>query len=234
MSEIQSVDITDSTTFINILSGEFNFRLADIRRLNRNIMWPPAVSEDFVAALGYAVIRERAPTGSGEYIPSEPVEEDGYYFQGWKEHIPTEDEVARKLKATKEVGYQTLSSLVEEALKRGVVFNFGTEDQPNKMHIQIRDTDRTNILDMVVKSQRDPSLLQYFRTYENRLVQVDHDQVIAMSDASYAGFTTIMGTKWAVQDMIAKATSVTELPSSPPGLKDFYLNYAHLEWIDIE
>ena len=233
MNDSNEVEVNDSTSFINILNGKYGFRLTDIRRMNRNVMWPGSPSEEFVATLGYAVIRDRQPEGTGTYNPGPPVEEDGLYFQGWVEYIPTEEELAQKLRAAKKEACVLLSSLVEETMKRGVVFNFGDGDEPNKMHIQIRDADRVNILGMVVKSQRDHSLVQYFRTYENRLTRMDYDQVVAMSDASYVGFTTVKGTEWAVQDMIMKATKISEIPPAPLNLKEFYTNYAHLEWFDI-
>lgn len=225
--------VTKTARLINVLTGEFNLTLDDFRRVNRNLLFGDTITEDTLATLGYAVILQRKPDGLGDYYEGTPVEINGQYYQNWILRIKTPEEEAAELRNAKNVNLATMDSFKNQALARGVPFNFGTVAAPIFGHIQVRDGDRANILGIVEQARRDPGTAQYLRTYENVLQSLDEQAVVKMSDAALQGYLAIMQGLWSMQGSIEAAGTINDMPIIPANLRDFYVTCANLEWFDI-
>ena len=225
--------VTRTARLINVLTGEFNLTLDDFRNVNRNLLFGETITEDTLATLGYAVIIKRQPESAGDYYEGTPVEINGQYYQNWVLRIKTPEEEAADLRSAKNSYLTSLDALKQQALGRGVPYNFGTTGAPDFSHIQVRDGDRANILGIVEQSRRDPATQQYLRTYENKLQPLDEEAVGKVSDAALKGYLAIMQGVWSMQASIEAASTIKDLPIIPANLRDFYVTIANLEWFDI-
>lgn len=232
MSDQSNNFVSDYTRLIHIQTSEYNLTMYDVRRRHRDIIWGTDVTEEFLKELGYAVINSR-PAPGVNFIETNPVEEDGTYYQGWKEVIPEPADIEAELKVLKEEKMNTVAGFVAESMAHGVSFNFGSEEEPNILHIQIRDVDRVNILGMSIKSSRGDGVTQYFRTRENITVPVTPEQIHAMGDRIHEGYLAIKAAEWTLDDAIHSAVDEEAIPSTPLNFRDFYENYASLDWHEV-
>lgn len=229
MSDQSNNFVSDRTRLIRIQTSEYNLTMHDVRRRYLEIIWGTDVTEEFLKTLGYAVINSRAAPGV-DFVETNPVEEDGVYYQGWKEIVPQPIDVEAEFKALKEEMMDTINGFVSDSMAHGVSFNFGSEEEPNILHIQIRDVDRVNILGMSIKSSQEDGAIQYFRTRENVTISVTAEQIRAMGDRIHEGYLAIKGAEWTLDDGIRGAEDKSTIPHIPSNFRDFYENFARLDW----
>lgn len=232
MTESVTSLVTDSSNLIRVLTDEFNLSLRDIRAVHREIIWGTHVTEECIMELGYAVVQPRPPVGEGNFIEITPVLEDGLYYQNWVLKVLTPEEIEQKLQHDKATALVVVKDYVSQSIDRGAGFNFGTEEAPNVLSVQIRDQDRLNILGMSVMGKRNPEMVQLFRTAENVMVTVTGEQMIEMSDLAYKAYVAIKGAEWALIDQIQSADSVEAFPELPTSVRQFYETNAGLPWVE--
>lgn len=213
-----------STRFINISTFEWPVMFRDIQRLNPLVFWPAQVSEQELITLGYAVIHPR-PSASGDVVTEgDPEYIDGQFFQRWIVRDFAPEEIQQKLDSQKNILLSQVIRLKNDTMAKGYPYMF-TE---GRYHIQLRDTDRVNILGMSEKSVRTSGLIQLFRTYENVNVSLDDTEIFQMSAAAGDAYSQLMAKVWEFKDQINQAKTEAELPNIPTTLDAFYAD--HLQW----
>lgn len=228
MSYLSTGLVSDSTRFIRVLTDEYNLSLADIQRIHRDVMWGSEVTEEFMASLGYAVVHPREPYGSGRYTEITPVEEAGLYYQNWTVREETPEELEISFTNAREIALSTVNSFATQAIARGVIYDF----DDRFLTVQIRDQDRVNIIGMALKAEREPAIVQTFRTAENIMVPVTKSQIIEISDQAYDTYVAIKAAEWELVDAIRSATTISEIPAVPDTLRQFYETNAGLSWVE--
>lgn len=225
--------VVDNTTrFINVQTDEYPVYLTDIKNRHKNVIWGQD-TESITAYLGYAVVHP-TPEPQGDVVyEGIPVIQDDLYVQVWVVRDFTAEETEAFLRVNKETTLGRIENLLEKTLDKGCLFNFGTEEEPNYQHIQLRDKDRANHTGMSVKHTRDPSLAQPFRTLENNNMVLPGEQVVRVTDASYAGYLDVLQKVWALKDQTRQATTSAEIPVVSESLEDFYTNHLNWTWIEV-
>lgn len=213
-----------STRFINISTFEWPVMFSDIQRLNPLVFWPAQVSEEELITLGYAVIHPRAPVTGDVVTETDPEYIEGQFFQRWSARSFTPEEIQQKLDNQKSVLAAQVVKLKNETMAKGYPYQF----IEGRYHIQLRDTDRVNILGMSEKSTRAAGLIQTFRTYENVNVSLDDTEMFKMSAAAGDAYSQLMAKVWEFKDQINQATTEAGLPQIPTTLDAFYAD--HLQW----
>lgn len=213
-----------STRFINISTFEWPVWFSDIQRLNPLVFWPAQVTEEELITLGYAIIHPREP-GVGDVVTeTDPEYIEGQFFQRWSVRNFTPEEIQANLDIRKNGLLNQVIKLKNEAMAKGYPYMFGEQ----RMHVQMRDADRVNILGMSERSMRTSGLIQDFRTYENINVPLDDVELFKMTNAVGDAYTQLMQKVWEFKDQINQATAEAELPQIPATLDAFYTD--HLQW----
>lgn len=232
MTDLSTSLVSDSARLIRVLTDEFKLSMHDVRQAHRDVMWGSQVSEEFLHSLGYAVVHSRPPVGEGDFVEVLPTLEDGLFYQNWQKREPAPGEALFKVENAKAIAEATVKSFSASSVERGAAFNFGTEDEPRILSMQIRDQDRLNVLGMETMAKRRPEMQQYFRTAENIMVKVTAEQLYEMNNLAYTAYVAIKSAEWALLDSIRSATTVEEIPALPESLRQFYETNAGLTWVE--
>lgn len=219
--------VDDSMRFIDPSTMKWGIRLKDIKMSFQNVIWGSDITESMIAVLGYFVVKPTVPPQADVVTEVEPVLVDGEWIQQWEGRPYTTEELTEQLNHTKDQLLRTIDAIRDDVFATGVPFNFGTTEEPDIEHVQVRDGDRANQAGMAAQLMRQPEQSQSFRTYQDNIKQLTPEQVSALTDAAYNGYLTILGYFWSLKDDIKKAETKKELPEVPAVIEDVY---AALQW----
>lgn len=197
--------VTHSDLLIHEDTKEYPVTLDQIAR-RHVIGLGAATHRSDIAALGYKVVDPVVRPKGDVVTEIFPVREGDGWVRAYEVREFTELEKEGNLNNAKAEAELIRKQLLNEILDRGVAYDFGGEH--GVQHIQMRTMDRVNITGMALMAARNAELEIPFCTFENRVVKMTSAEVVAMSDAAFAGYTRVMTTSWALRDMIAEATTV--------------------------
>lgn len=223
-------EINIDTRMVQIATEEFGITLSEIKHRHRNVIWGSSIDETLIGILGYAVVDPTVKPEGDVVEEVAPVLTNGRYAQQWSVRPYTDTERTNRLNVIRTETIGAIMDLEEQALARGVPYDFGGDIGMG--HIQLRDKDRANHAGMAGMAQRSPGVNQPFRSLENRVMMLTSDQVIAVTDASYNGYVAVLGGVWALKDAVNSSTSESEFPVIPTTLKQFYENVLNWTWVE--
>lgn len=198
--------------------------LADVRRENNTWSFPVEVDEETLNMLGYFIVDE-AEKPEGDILEEvAPVFSEGRWRQVWIARNYTPVELAGILSERKFGIVNAVDMRLMEALEIGFEYNFGTEEEPDVGHVQLRDQDRANITGIGLKADRLiakglTSVAMPFRTYENVSKSCTPPQMYDLSDKAYDAFLIFIGMAWQLKDATNAALTLAELPEVPERLE---------------
>lgn len=224
MTIIQSIE---TARFINITTFQWPFTFAQIQKLYPNIGWGSSVTFEELTVLGYSVIEPRQAPSGQVVTEIDPEYIDGQFYQRWSVRDYTPEEISEILEEKKQEATDKVARLKDQTLQKGYPYHFESQ----LLHVQMRDSDRTNIIGMNQLAERNPGMIQMFRTYENVNVLLTPEQLFAMSNAVGDAYTQLMSVTWQLKDEISDATSEDQLPALPETIDGFYAD--HLHWTPV-
>lgn len=214
----------DTARFINIATFEWPVSFLAIQRANPSVFWGANVTTEDILALGYAEIKPRDHEVGDVVREIDPEFINGEFFQRWEVRGFNPEELEANLQAAKNSLRTKVIGLKNDTLAKGYPYQFDS----GIYHVQMRDTDRTNILGMTEIAQRDPQGTQVFRVYENQNIPLTAEKLSSMTDAIGVAYSQLMAKVWEFKDQIEAATTKEQLPVIPSTLAEFYAD--HLLW----
>lgn len=211
--------------FIDINTLDFPLTFNDIKSKTPNTFWGTDVTADELLLAGFALIIP-TPKPEGDVVTEvEPELIDGQFHQTWQSRPYTLEEKKAILDQVKFDKLNTIESLKLQCLAKGYPYQF----TPGVYyHIQMRDSDRTNILGLTEISARNPGVSQKFRTFENVTVILTSEELVTMSDAVGVAYSSLMESMWSFKDTIDSASDESQMSSIPGDLESLYSD--HLNW----
>lgn len=177
--------------------------------------------EEFINFLGYqVVVLTERPTTPGVVIERDPLLIDGKWVQQWEVRPYSPEELESMLVIQKASTIELIATRLQEALAIGFEFNFGTEEAPVLGNVQLRGTDRVNIIGSGLRADRlvaagTTGNIMPFRTYENTTMLITPEQMTALSDDAYDAYLVFINMSWDLKDATTAATTAEEVPVVP-------------------
>lgn len=214
-----TIEINGATRFIEAASGDYPLTFQAIKQRFPNSSFPSEPSYELMVSIGYfAVLPSARPDGDVVFEVQPVLREDGFYEQAFGVRPFTPEEIAAYLATQQTSKLSEVSILRASALAVGAPIDFG--GVYGVQHIQLRDTDRVNILGLRIKANAmiagSSTDTIKVRTYENSSVPLTAQQVIDLSWKVLAAYESIMTKAWDFQDLIKAAETLAELPVLPP------------------
>jgi len=198
-------------------STEYPLRLSDMKRCFPNT-WLPSedVESELLESLGVFVVEltERPVADVVTELP--PVLDEEVWRQAWFSRSYTPEETQSSLD-----GYKAKHLLNIEAWRVAqfrIGFPFLAPDA-EIYHVQIRDTDRVNILGRYTKAKEaiaeNKEVTFEFRMYENVSVTLTPEEMVEMGNQSDAQVLAGYQLTWSLKDQTTNATTFEEIPPIP-------------------
>lgn len=215
--------VTRDTRLIFAETEEYPLFLEDFRsRINAVI--GPTIDSEALVDFGYFPVEEVPKPTEGDVITEgKPAfdEETGKWRRTWDVRGHTPEETAAVLQQAKDTMLYNIDQFRLAQFRIGFphLFNGGADTY----HIQVRDSDRVNILARYTKAKEaleanDTEKRFEFRVYENVSVFMTAQEMVDMGDASdnqvEAGYRKI----WALKIQTENAATLAEIPTLPESL----------------
>lgn len=205
--------LTGNESFIQVATGEYPLSFFKVRRKMPNVIFGNEVTTEQITAMGFEVVHPgERPTGD-VVAELQPAKVDGIYKQQYEVRSFTAEELEVRLQQKKQNLISLVNNKLMRDLQKGFAYDFGGEH--GVMHIQLRDSDRANLTGMRAMAADSPEKEQPFRTYENAIVMLTSQQVIAMAQAAHGGYLALLSAVWGLKDQIERAATEAELPEVP-------------------
>lgn len=208
--------------YINTTTGEYPVFDGNIRRQNPNVSFGDTIPESMLPGLGYAKVESTELPAGDVVTEGKPVLVDGTYFQTWEVREFTPDEKEDNLRSKKAEALAMLQSTTSRSLREGVLFNFGTVEEPDNGYIAMEEGDRVNVIGMKQAAERaiseGSSASMYFRCVDGSIKSISPQKCVDMSWAVYDAFTAVMASSWQLQNSINAASTVADIPAIPESL----------------
>ena len=205
--------LTGNESFIQVATGEYPLSFFKVRRKMPNVIFGNEVTTEQIAAMGFEVVHPgERPTGD-VVAELQPAKVDGIYKQQYEVRSFTAEELEVRLQQKKQNLISLVNNKLMRDLQKGFAYDFGGEH--GVMHIQLRDSDRANLTGMRAVAADFPEKEQPFRTYENAIVMLTSQQVIAMAQAAHGGYLALLSAVWKLKEQIERAATEAELPEVP-------------------
>lgn len=202
--------ISNSAVLIKIATGEYPISMSQFRRDNPEWVFGAEIDEAIVALQGYAVVNASdAPVGD-VVTQGDPELRDGQYFETWVVRAFTPEEKAAALVVAKDSAQSRVKSKFHELRQIGKQYDFGAK---GLQHVQLRESDISNLTGLGLKADRFPDNTFYFRSYENVVNELSGAGVQDLTNAAFDAFSALMAASWSLQESIEAATSEGQLPS---------------------
>lgn len=231
MSDTEAVILNNATRLIHPETMEYGITVQQAKSRCSGVIWG-AITEEVMAYFGYLVIQPTERPVNDVVYETTPTLVDGVFQQTWMSRAFNAQELKNNFETVRSEAIHVLNINLAGAIERGYPYNFGTDEEPNVQHIQLRDGDRANHAGMAGMHARDPNRAQVFRTYENNIVPLNAEQVVSLTDAAYSKYLHLLGKVWALKDLIGKAESAFHLPPIPQTLQEFYTDTLEWEWVE--
>lgn len=214
--------ITRETRLIHAESGDYPLFLVDLPgRLQASLS---TVSIDSEALEGFGIFpvaEVPRPTVGDVIVEGDPVQLEGVWTRNWIVRNYTQDEKDSILEGKKAELLVAIEALRVAQFKIGFPHLFG--DNGDLYHVQVRDTDRVNILSYRTLAkeaiaENNAEFFVEFRVYENISVHLDAQAMVDMANASAAQVLAGYKTIWELKLQAQTATTVEELPSLPESI----------------
>lgn len=218
------MNITTSTALIELASSAYPKYLSDVRAANPLVSFSNQPTEELLASLGYSpVTRTVQPVAATNQVVEEgvPVETDGVWTQTWVARDMTADEIATALSAA-----QDTASAAVDAAREATFGDVGlsyTFPDGSVGHVQLRDTDRINLLALqsaatgLAAANSDTKLT--FRSLENVNYELSAAECLAICTAATQFGQSLYQASWTLKQEIAAATQVPDVPAVPATLE---------------
>lgn len=202
--------ISNTAVLIKIATGDYPISMSQFRRDNPEWVFGAEIDEAIVSLQGYAeVLPSAAPVGD-VVTQGQPELRDGQYFETWEVRAFTDEERAAALAAAKDDALSRVKSKFHELRQVGKAHDFGAK---GVQHIQLRELDISNLTGLGLKADRFPNNTFYFRSYENLVNELSGAEMQDLTNVAFDAFLGLMVASWSLQESIAAATTVGELPS---------------------
>lgn len=211
--------VNEGTLLIDVDTLAYPVMLSQARRLRLDYSFAAQPSEELMAELGFAVVHPQTPPLGDVVTEGQPTLVDGQYVQTWEVRAYSPEEYSIKLDEMRTGLLLKIADLQTSSLKKGSPYTF-----PDGLveHVQLRDGDRANLAGLSQKAAKavlvDPSMPFYFRTFENNLKALSAEEMVELTDASFGMYMLIMSKIWALNDLVANATTIPQLPVIPDEL----------------
>lgn len=202
--------ISNSAVLIKIATGEYPISVSQFRRDNPEWVFGAEIDEAIVALQGYAVVNATTAPAGDVVTKGTPVRRDGQYFETWEVRDFTDEEKTTSLTSAKDIALSSVKSKFTELRQIGKQYDFGAK---GVQHVQLRETDITNLTGLGLKADRFPDNTFYFRSYENVVNELTGAGVQDLTNAAFDAFSALMAASWSLQESIEAATSEGQLPS---------------------
>lgn len=206
--------VTKQTRLIHPESGDYPVYLDQMgSRLVGS--FPSTVDSEIMETFGYfAVTMTPMPQGD-VVIEGVPEEIDGAWFSTWVVREYTPEEKASLLQQAKDNALYQIERLRIDEFEKGVPYEF----EGNTYMIQVRNTDRINILARYIKAKEalaegTPFSIG-FRTAEDVSIQLDAAGMVAMADEIESKVDLGYKTIWDLKDLTKLAETISEIPEIP-------------------
>lgn len=207
--------VTRQTRLIHAESGTYPVFLGDLSAYAPNTAFGPTSDAETLIEFGLEVVTEVPAPVNDVVSEGIPEEVNGEWRQTWISRSYSDIETAEKLTAAKSLLQNQAETLRISQFDRGFPHTFGE----NVYHVQIRNTDRSNLLGLrtvakeVVEANGEMNFS--FRVYENVVVNISAPEMVAVADAAFVAANVGYKKTWDVKDAARDATTIEELPVLP-------------------
>lgn len=213
--------VTRDTRLINTETGDYPVYLQELSSKIPNTCFPAVIDSEALVDFNYVPVEE-VPVPQGDVVTEgAPILEDGVYKRNWivRQHTPEED--ANLLKQAKDTAMVAIEQLRVTQFKIGFPHLFG--DNADMYHVQVRDTDRVNILSYRTLAKEaiaegNAEFFVEFRVYENISVHLNAEEMVEMANASatqvLAGYKVI----WELKLATETAATIEDIPALPESI----------------
>jgi len=215
--------VTRDTRLIFAETEEYPLFLEDFRARTKAVIGATIDSEALVD-FGYFPVDEVLKPTEGDVITEgKPVfdEQTGKWQRTWDVRDHTPEEAAAVLQQAKDTVLYDIAQFRLAQFRIGFphLFNGGADTY----HVQVRDSDRVNILARYTKAKEaleanDTEKRFEFRVYENVSVFMTAQEMVDMGDASDAQVEAGYRKIWALKIQTENATTLAEIPTLPESL----------------
>lgn len=210
--------VTRLTRLIHAETGTYPLFMDNLSAYAPHTAFGPTTDAETLIEFGLEIVKEVPAPVNDVVTEGTPEEVDGEWRQTWIARSYSDIEKAEKLASAKSLLQGQVESMRVTQFEHGFPHTFGE----NVYHVQIRNTDRANLLGLrtvakeVVAAGGDMTFS--FRVYENVAVDLSAAEMVSVADAAFAATTIGYAKTWAVKDGAEAATSLEELPPLPdPG-----------------
>lgn len=213
--------VTRQTRLIHAETGTYPLFMDGLAKYAPHTAFGPTTDAETLIEFGIEVVKE-VPAPVNDVVSEGPPQEiDGEWTQTWISRSYGEVELAEQLAAAKAMLQAQAETLRIEQFERGFPHTFGE----NVYHVQIRNADRSNLLGLrtVAKEvvQAGGQMNFSFRVYENVVVNITAEEMVAVADAAFVAANVGYQKTWDAKDGARDATTIEEIPPLP-AVEDFF------------
>lgn len=212
--------VTRNTRLINTETQEYPVFLQELKdKIPNACISDVSIAAEALVDFNYVPVKEVEPPAGDVVSEGPPILEDGVYRRNWivREHTP--DEYAALLQQAKDTQLVVIENLRIAQFKIG--FPFLAPDG-EIYHVQVRDTDRVNILAYRTLSKEaiadGRDYVVNFLVYENVPVTLHATEMVEMADESVTQVEKGYQVIWTLKAQTRAATTIEEIPVVPESI----------------
>lgn len=213
--------VTRQTRLIHPVTRAYPLFMDNLATYAPHTAFGATTDAETLIEFGLEIVKEIPAPVNDVVTEGFPEEINGEWQQSWISRSFSEVEMAVRLETAKADLQAKAEALRISQFERGFPHTFGE----NVYHVQIRNTDRANLLGLRTVAKEvvaaGGTMTFEFRVYENTVVVIGAEEMVAVADAAFVAATLGYKKTWAVKDGADLATTVEELPVLPTA-EDFF------------
>lgn len=213
--------VNRETRLLNTETGEYPVYLQELSSKTPNTCFPSVIDSEALVDFNYVPVMDVEMPQGDVITEGSPVLIDGVYKRNWIVRNHTPEEYAGLLQQAKDANLVAIENLRVSQFKIGFPHLFGVNG--DLYHVQVRDTDRVNILSYRVLakealSENNSAFRVEFRMYENISVTMTAEEMVEMANASATQVLIGYKTIWNLKAATLNATVLEDVPTLPESI----------------
>lgn len=201
--------INNDHLLIHVESGRYPVSLQEFKRATPGFLFGAEVPEEVINEAGYRVVDKVTPP-NGDVVVEQPPQPNGArYIQIYSFRSFNEQERAEQLEQAKKNALTEAGNAAQWTRETGAPYTFASGEQ----HVQLRETDISNLTGLGLKADRDPSRSYVFRSYENVNNVITGAEVRQLTDFAFERFERLLEAYWGMQEAINGCTRIEDVPT---------------------
>lgn len=213
--------IDDNSVLMRLSDKKYPLSFYQVRGMVTNVIFAERPDTEIMESLGFVVVHESTrPTGDVVTEVTPELGEDGKWYRAYTVRPYTPEELQAATDNERNVRLQLLGIRLNERLAQG--YEFTPPAGPPNQHLGLTDVDvfdlNTTYRAANTAIDRGRPTTHRIRTVEKQTLTLTSEDTVALLDEAFGERQRIQGLSWDLEDLLAAAETIAEMPEIPARL----------------